>query len=101
MRKGQKPWDEHPHGTYTRYTRAKCRCDECREYQRKRVADNRAKRLAEGRITHGTRSGYDAGCRCWMCKRERRAAARGVDEKSALRRLRKRRDEAVMEASKK
>lgn len=57
-----------PHGTYSAYARYKCRCNECREYQRARVARSRAQRLAEGRIGHGTSSGYDDGCRCEECR---------------------------------
>ena len=57
-----------PHGTYSAYARCKCRCNECREYQRARVARTRAQRLTEGRINHGTSSGYDDGCRCEDCR---------------------------------
>lgn len=56
------------HGTYSQYFRRKCRCEECRAYQRNRVAKNRAERLADGRLSHGKRSAYDAGCRCSQCK---------------------------------
>lgn len=55
------------HGTYTGYYWHKCRCSKCTEYQRTRVARNRADRLASGRLSHGTRSAYDAGCRCEPC----------------------------------
>lgn len=65
------------HGTYTMYARRKCRCDECKAYQRNRVAKNRAERLATGNLTHGTRSAYDAGCRCMYCKKARSIAASG------------------------
>lgn len=36
--------------------------------------ENRTKRFQEGRIRHGSRSGYDAGCRCGPCASARRAA---------------------------
>ncbi len=65
------------HGTYTMYARRKCRCDECKTYQRNRVAKNRAERLASGKLTHGTRSAYDCGCRCAFCKKARSIAASG------------------------
>lgn len=61
------------HGTYSTYFRRKCRCDECRRYQRERVARNRAERLARG-VVHGSRSSYDAGCRCDYCLGARRLA---------------------------
>ena len=82
---------EPAHGTYTMYGKRGCRCAECREGQRARVARNRAERLAAGRLTHGTRSAYDAGCRCQWCKAERRAASAGVDKRSQLRRMRAKR----------
>ena len=47
-------------------------CEDCRKYQRERVAANRAARLAAGRIQHGTGSAYDAGCRCDDCMEARR-----------------------------
>lgn len=59
------------HGTYSRYARQGCRCATCKERQRQRVAANRADRLATGRLNHGTRSAYDAGCRCKDCRRAR------------------------------
>jgi hypothetical protein len=42
------------------------RCEACRAYQRERSRANRADRLARGLCT-GTRSSYDAGCRCSRC----------------------------------
>lgn len=56
------------HGTYAAYGTHKCRCDQCRTYQRQRVAMSRRRRLAEGRVNHGTSSGYDDGCRCHKCR---------------------------------
>lgn len=67
------------HGTYTMYARRKCRCDKCRGYQRARVAKNRADRLKTGNLSHGSRSSYDAGCRCLACKKSRADASK--DEK--------------------
>jgi hypothetical protein len=42
------------------------RCEDCRTYQRERSRSNRADRRARGLCT-GTRSSYDAGCRCARC----------------------------------
>lgn len=42
------------------------RCDACRAYQRERSRSNRAARRARALCT-GTRSSYDAGCRCEQC----------------------------------
>jgi hypothetical protein len=42
------------------------RCETCRAYQRERSRANRADRRARGLCT-GTRSSYDAGCRCAQC----------------------------------
>lgn len=64
------------HGTYTQYAIIGCRCDECREYQRCRVARNRLERLTRGIVNHGVRSSYDAGCRCDACKAARSLASR-------------------------
>lgn len=61
------------HGTHADY-KAGCRCDECREYQRARVAANRADRFAKGKFNHGRRSAYDAGCRCEPCRAARAAS---------------------------
>lgn len=62
------------HGTYTMYFRKECRCWRCRDYQSGRVRRNRAARLAAGRLSHGTRSAYDAGCRCIPCRGARQEA---------------------------
>ena len=61
------------HGTTARYY-AGCRCDECREAKRIRVAGNRARALANGALNHGVRAAYDCGCRCARCR-----AAKQVD----------------------
>ncbi len=60
------------HGTSAAYDGAGCRCDVCRGYQAMRVRRNRRERVAAGRLTHGTRSAYDAGCRCPACKDARK-----------------------------
>jgi hypothetical protein len=62
------------HGTCAAYERHHCRCDLCRETHNARVRANRADRLASGRIVHGTRSAYDAGCRCDACFEARRSS---------------------------
>lgn len=77
------------HGTYRRYFVDKCRCDLCREAQRARVAQNRADRLVSGRLNHGTRSAYDAGCRCLPCTVHRMTVTRTVDVRSAAHRAAK------------
>ena len=69
------------HGTYTAYFWYWCRCGRCREYQNKRVARNRAARLATGNLSHGTRSAYDAGCRCGICKTARNEAWKRLEVK--------------------
>ena len=48
-------------------------CPDCQAHRRAVNARSRAQRLASGRISHGTRSGYDAGCRCTWCRAVRRA----------------------------
>ena len=75
------------HGTYAAYKRG-CRCPACSAYQAGRVAANRADRLArlqatddiapaltswQAPIGHGTRSAYDAGCRCEPCRGARKS----------------------------
>lgn len=64
------------HGTYSAYAYSGCRCTKCVDYQRTRVAKNRADRLTSGRLSHGTCSAYDAGCRCEPCTVIRAEAGR-------------------------
>lgn len=71
------------HGTYTRYARMGCRCPMCREYQRAKVERSRAARLAAGSLSHGTRSAYDAGCRCSDCSAARRDAYKRLASEGA------------------
>ena len=68
-----------PHGTYAAYFRDKCRCPACSTYQSARNARNRADRMAAGRLNHGTRSAYDAGCRCASCVEARGDAYRRLE----------------------
>lgn len=45
-----------------------CRCSECRGVNAERVRRNRERRQADpSRLNCGTRSAYDAGCRCEAC----------------------------------
>jgi hypothetical protein len=46
-------------------------CDSaaCREESRRWVTRNRVERMASGRLSHGTISAYDCGCRCDKCRR--------------------------------
>ena len=62
------------HGSVAGYDWHGCRCTRCTETHSSRVRRNRADRLAAGQLSHGTRSAYDAGCRCEACKQARRAA---------------------------
>jgi hypothetical protein len=48
-----------------------CDNDVCRRASRLWVTRNRLQRAALGRVTHGTRSGYDTGCRCTGCRQAR------------------------------
>lgn len=68
------------HGTCAAYERHGCRCDTCREHHNARVRADRARRLADGNLNHGTRSAYDAGCRCAACKAVRSAADKAYRE---------------------
>lgn len=71
------------HGTYAAYFWRDCRCTACATYQSARNARNRADRLASGRLSHGARSAYDAGCRCEPCKEARREAYRRLSSERA------------------
>lgn len=62
------------HSPIAGYERHGCRCDACVAGHNARVRENRRQRLAEGRLSHGTRSAYDAGCRCEDCGKARREA---------------------------
>jgi hypothetical protein len=70
-----------PHGTLTRYTTHKCRCDECkaswRDYHR-RVRGCRPLEVynAERAAKHGTEAKYRNGCRCDACRAASSAARR-------------------------
>ena len=61
------------HGSEYAYRRRRCRCDECKLYNRRRVADARIRRhkmLTENPdlVIHGTGTAYDNwGCRCALC----------------------------------
>lgn len=55
-------------------------CEGCKAHQRERVAQNRKERAESGKITHGTRSGYDAGCRDDCCRSKRLEAYSRLDE---------------------
>jgi hypothetical protein len=55
------------------YRNGRCRCEVCREDHRVKTAANRKARLAQG-VIHGSRSSYDAGCRCDYCLGARRLA---------------------------
>ena len=44
-----------------------CRCEGCTFAHREYTRSRRAQSLAEGRLTHGKSSTYDAGCRCAEC----------------------------------
>lgn len=68
------------HSPTTGYERHNCRCEACVAHHNARVKQNRQERLADGRLTHGTRSAYDAGCRCVDCSEVRRAAYRRLRE---------------------
>lgn len=72
--RGLRPVRPYVHGTDRSYEYGGCRCDECRAAHAGRVAQNRAERLATGRLSHGTRSVWDAGCRCLPCHRAAKAA---------------------------
>jgi hypothetical protein len=71
------------HGTYTAYFRHWCRCDACRTYQADRIRRIRADQLATGRLSHGLRSAYDAGCRCEPCRTVKRLADARYRERRA------------------
>jgi hypothetical protein len=73
------------HGTSTAYAHNGCRCDECRAYQNGRVRASRAKRLAEGRVNHGT-AGWDDGCRCETCTHAHRSRYADYYQRVAARR---------------
>lgn len=67
---GQAPV-EHGHGDYRAYNKG-CRCDDCRDAQRRHRAELRAKWQADpssaDRAGHGKASTYrNCGCRCGEC----------------------------------
>lgn len=63
------------HGANT-YKRGECRCEICKAGHRDWTRANRKARLETGRLNHGTRSAYDAGCRCFTCRRAKSEADR-------------------------
>lgn len=71
------------HGSASTYRSGLCRDECCREPHRIATAKNRADRLKSGRLNHGTRSGYDAGCRCPDCRGARAAAHIRASQRAA------------------
>ena len=71
------------HGTYSKYTNEKCRCDECRKVNSNRVAKRRAERVKITRekgvppgVEHNQNTYMNWGCRCEVCKADRSAKDR-------------------------
>lgn len=60
------------HGTVWGYKGYKCRCDACTKAKTDYERAYRARALKKGRLTHGTISGYNIGCRCDQCATARR-----------------------------
>lgn len=74
---GRSPVD-YGHGDYRTYAKG-CRCDDCREAQRKRCAEMRADRAKDpsraDRAGHGKSSTYkNYGCRCAPCSKANTAS---------------------------
>jgi len=59
------------HGTLSAYRNHGCRCTRCTDAQAMSSRRNRLSRLSSGRLSHGSRSAYDAGCRCGQCRSAR------------------------------
>lgn len=82
----------HPaHGTTNGYGNLGCRCDDCREANRKSHAAYLRSVRATGQLTgpevvHGTPYRYDVGCRCDECRE-----AHNVKSRATKARLRERR----------
>ena len=56
------------HGTVTRYTAGKCRCEDCREMWAIYWRARRRKMFPDMLKQHGTLGGYrNYGCRCDLC----------------------------------
>ena len=56
------------HGTYSKYTTGKCRCEECKAAA-KSYREAKKGTLAPGDERHGTTNGYYSfGCRCEPCR---------------------------------
>jgi hypothetical protein len=77
-RKPGRPSIDFGHGDPRTYAKG-CRCDDCREAQRKRCAEQRARRAADptsaDRAGHGKASTYkNHGCRCPACSKANTAA---------------------------
>jgi hypothetical protein len=65
------------HGTYSKYTNHKCRCDDCRkawtEYTRQRRRKRWASTTANGlpsSVEHGAWAYFNWGCRCNVCRKD-------------------------------
>ncbi|MDI3242240.1 hypothetical protein QK287_11785 [Arthrobacter sp. AL05] len=61
--------DDPRHGTPNGYGNLGCRCDRCREANRKSHYAYMERVRREGRMlgSHGTALSYDSGCRCDDC----------------------------------
>lgn len=56
------------HGANT-YKRGECRCEVCTAAHRDWTRAYRKARFESGSFTHGKRASYDAGCRCFPCRK--------------------------------
>jgi hypothetical protein len=62
------------HGTSSGYTYHRCRCDECKAFQREahRAWRARARSYPADRIPHGEQGYNTYGCRCDICRTDHR-----------------------------
>lgn len=86
---------EIPHGTLSRYTNKKCRCDACRaasqayqQMRKDRIAAGlpaRVEREEDWRVVHGSKGRVKSGCECGICSAEREKIAAEKEAKRAER----------------
>jgi DNA mismatch endonuclease (patch repair protein) len=82
--------DDPRHGTTNGYGNLGCRCEPCRDANRRYHAEYRARRPAPADApdaAHGTCYRYDVGCRCDECRAAHNAKSRATKQRLRERRL--------------
>ncbi len=78
------------HGSYSMYTRHRCRCEACTEANARKQREYAAKCKSSGKFPSHGKTGYILGCRCDICREAWRKQMRTPAQKRYERRWRDR-----------